>query len=41
LRSEFNAEWGDVVRAAFGTPQYRHAEIHKAIFNLDCRIVVS
>jgi hypothetical protein len=41
LKSEYNANWPDVIRDNFVTPQYRPCEIHKAIFDLDCRIVAS
>ncbi len=41
LKGEYDARWPDTIREAFVTPQYRPSEIHKAIFNLDCRIVVS
>lgn len=41
LRSDHGEEWPNIIRAEYATPIYRHAEIHKAIFDLDCRIVAS
>jgi len=41
LKAAHGAEWQNIVRASFSTPAYRHAPIHEAIFNLDCRIVAS
>ena len=41
LRGEFGASWHDVIRDSFVTPNYRPASIHKAIFDLDSRIVMS
>jgi hypothetical protein len=41
LKTEFGEEWPNIIRAEFSTPVYRSAEIHKAIFDLDSRIVAS
>lgn len=41
LKAEYNSNWHDKIRAEFVNPQYRPSDIHKAIFNLDSRIVVS
>jgi hypothetical protein len=41
LRSEHGEEWPNIIRAEFATPLYRPAEIHKAIFDLDSRVVAS
>lgn len=41
LKSEHNNGWADLIRNHFATPQYKAAEIHKAIFELDSRLVVS
>ena len=41
LKSEYGASWQDLIRDKFLTPRYRPAEIHKAIFNLDSRIIMS
>ena len=41
LKSEYDADWVDVIRSYFMEPQYKPADIHKAIFDLDCRIVMS
>jgi SIR2-like domain len=41
LRSEHGEEWPNIVRAEFATPLYRPADIHKAIFDLDSRIIAS
>jgi hypothetical protein len=41
LREEHGNNWAELVRDHFVTPQYKTAEIHKAIFNLDCRLIAS
>lgn len=41
LKAEYNVRWVDMVKGAFGVPQYKPGEIHKAIFDLDCRIIAS
>ena len=41
LKTECGAEWQIVIRNTFVAPKFKAAEIHKNIFNLDCRIVVS
>jgi hypothetical protein len=41
LKYEYNAGWFDIIRKHFVIPQYRPADIHKAVFDLDCRIVAS
>jgi hypothetical protein len=41
LKSEHGSSWNDLIRDAFVNPQYKAAEIHRIIYNLDCRIVVS
>lgn len=41
IRTAFGEAWPAVVRDEFATPIYRHADIHKAIFDLDSRIVAS
>lgn len=41
LRTEHGEEWPNIIRAEFATPVYRAADIHKAIFDLDSRIVAS
>ncbi|UIK08682.1 SIR2 family protein [Neorhizobium galegae] len=41
LKQEYAAGWPDLVRESFLTPNYKAAEIHHAIFDLDCRIVAS
>jgi SIR2-like protein len=42
LRSEKGAaSWKDLIREKFVAPQFQPADIHKAIFDLDCRIVTS
>ena len=41
LKQEHDSGWSDIIRASFLTPQYKPCEIHKAIFDLDCRIIVS
>jgi hypothetical protein len=41
LKEEHGAEWHDIIKNSFFTPNYKPAAIHKAIFDLDCRIVAS
>lgn len=41
LKEEFGMEWPETIRSKYGVPTYRPAEIHKYIFDLDCRIVAS
>ncbi|WP_375454484.1 SIR2 family protein [uncultured Methylobacterium sp.] len=41
LKSEHGANWHEVVRSSFVKPNYKPADIHEHIFNLDCRIVAS
>lgn len=41
LREALSDTWNDIIRDNFSTPQYKAASIHEAIFNLDCRIVLS
>jgi hypothetical protein len=41
IRSELGEDWPNVIRAEYATPVYRPAAIHKAIFDLDSRIVAS
>ncbi|WP_339871780.1 SIR2 family protein [uncultured Brevundimonas sp.] len=42
LKSEHGKEaWNQLIRTTFVTPGFRTADIHKHIFNLDCRIVAS
>jgi hypothetical protein len=41
LKTEYDAEWPDLIRRYFIEPQYKPADIHKAIFDLDSRIVMS
>ena len=41
LKGEYNERWPEVIRESFVTPQFRPSGIHKAIFDLDCRIVAS
>ncbi|WP_349370480.1 SIR2 family protein [Salinarimonas sp.] len=41
LKDEYGNEWDRLVRRVFMTPNYRPAEIHRAIFNLDCRVILS
>lgn len=41
LKQAHGAGWGDLIRESFLTPNYKPAPIHKAIFDLDCRIVAS
>jgi hypothetical protein len=41
LKAEHGNEWPVVLRESYLNPQYRKADIHEAIFNLDCRIVAS
>lgn len=41
LKSEHNASWTEIIREHFVIPQYRPHKIHKAIFDLDCRITAS
>ena len=41
LRNEHGSAWNDLIREVFVNPQYKAGEIHKTIFDLDCRIVVS
>lgn len=41
LRTEHGEEWANIIKSEFYTPIYRAADIHKAIFNLDSRIVAS
>lgn len=42
LKSEYGSDaWGELIKSNFVTPQFRYADIHKAIFDLDCRIVAS
>ncbi|WP_049732344.1 SIR2 family NAD-dependent protein deacylase [Rhizobium ecuadorense] len=41
LKQAHGAGWGDLIRGSFLTPNYKPADIHRAIFDLDCRIVAS
>jgi len=41
LKQEHGAGWSELIKDHFVSPNYRAADIHKAIFNLDCRIVAS
>lgn len=41
LRTAHGVEWNRIVAESFSTPPYQGARIHKAIFDLDCRIVAS
>ena len=41
LKNEYNEGWYDEIRKYFISPQYRPGDIHKAIFDLDSRIVAS
>jgi SIR2-like domain len=41
LKGEYKERWPEVIRESFVTPQFRPSDIHKAIFDLDCRIVAS
>lgn len=41
LKTEYNAGWADLIREKFVQPNFRPAEIHKRIFDLDSRIVMS
>jgi hypothetical protein len=41
LKGEYNERWPEVIRESFVTPKFRASGIHKAIFDLDCRIVAS
>jgi hypothetical protein len=41
LKQEFGVQWSDKIRTTYGVPAYKPTEIHKYIFDLDCRIVAS
>lgn len=41
LKSEYGADWPQLLRSSFAEPRYKSAEIHETIFNLDSRIVAS
>lgn len=41
LRDRLGAQWSDLLADAFSRPQFRPADIHKHIFSLDARIVVT
>lgn len=41
LKQEHGAAWPELIRESFLTPNYKPAQIHRAIFDLDCRIVAS
>lgn len=41
LKTEYDSRWPELIRESFVAPGYKPSEIHKAIFNLDARIVVS
>lgn len=41
LKREHGNNWNNLIRSSFVTPQYKAASIHKAIFDLDSRIVAS
>lgn len=41
LKGEHGVKWSEMIRESFVLPQYRPSDIHKAIFDLDCRIVAS
>jgi len=41
LKSEYGPEWPNVIRKSFVSPRFKACVIHKSIFELDSRIVVS
>jgi hypothetical protein len=41
FKREYKERWPEVIRESFVTPQFRPSDMHKAIFDLDCRIVAS
>jgi hypothetical protein len=41
LKQAHGNNWVELIRDSFLTPNYRPAPIHRAIFDLDCRIVAS
>lgn len=41
LKNEHGSNWQEIIRNSFVKPQYKPAEIHEHLFNLDCRIVAS
>lgn len=41
IQAELGEDWANLIRAEFVNPVYKHANIHKAIFDLDSRIVAS
>lgn len=41
LKAEFGARWATLLRDKFSDPQYKPADIHKHILNLDQRLIIS
>lgn len=41
LKGKLQDEWPQILASRFSAPQYAPAEIHRAIFNLDSRIVIT
>lgn len=41
IKSEYGAEWPELIRNSFVTPGFKPSEIHQAIFDLDVRLVAS
>ena len=41
LKSEYGADWTNCLNNSFVSPGYKSAEIHKAIFDIDVRTIIS